>query len=246
MGREHGRIFTSVWQDDDWLALTKDAQRLYMLLVTQPDLSFVGALPYRPGLWASWCANDSLEACALALDELREARFVLVDEVTMECLVRTFVKHDPGVLNSPNMIKAARKDWQAIYSDRLKAHVAYQVREAMFDRDGDKQEMVIKYFPEPWSAWMADGFKILSEDPSFKGSGRTSPKALGKGLAKGLAKGLQEGPHEGASEGVSEQSQSQSHSQPHCAGDPVDNSADSSSTVVEGQSQGQQWQQVGI
>ncbi len=42
------KLYRSVWQDPDFVALPPAAQRLYFLLISQPDLTHVGVLPLMP------------------------------------------------------------------------------------------------------------------------------------------------------------------------------------------------------
>jgi hypothetical protein len=39
MAREYAPIYLDIWNDDDWLNLTGDAQRLYTTLLTSPSLT---------------------------------------------------------------------------------------------------------------------------------------------------------------------------------------------------------------
>ena len=41
-------IFTSIWKDGDFLSLPPSAQRLYMFLLSQPELTYCGTMPLRP------------------------------------------------------------------------------------------------------------------------------------------------------------------------------------------------------
>src|SRR5699024_3338647 len=48
MARDHGRILTAIWSDDDFRRLTVGAQHLYLMLVTDPGLSYAGVTDWRP------------------------------------------------------------------------------------------------------------------------------------------------------------------------------------------------------
>ena len=61
MARSEARIFTSIWKDEDFLALPPSAQRLYMFLLSQDDLTYCGVMPLRERRWASKAAG--LTAC---------------------------------------------------------------------------------------------------------------------------------------------------------------------------------------
>jgi len=42
MAREFAKIKASIWQDDDFRALPVEAQHLYFVVLTDPDLSYCG------------------------------------------------------------------------------------------------------------------------------------------------------------------------------------------------------------
>jgi hypothetical protein len=47
MARDYANIVTAIWRDRDFRALTAADQRMYLLLVTQPDISAAGTLSPR-------------------------------------------------------------------------------------------------------------------------------------------------------------------------------------------------------
>src|SRR5687768_6333645 len=94
MARSHGKILSSIWRDQSWLALTKDAKGLYVLLLSQPNLTLVGSLDLALGRWSTYSPDDTREDMQDALDELRDALFVIVDDHTDELLIRSFTAHD--------------------------------------------------------------------------------------------------------------------------------------------------------
>jgi hypothetical protein len=52
MPRTFAKLYLSVWDDPDFLALTGDAQRLYLVLFSHKKLSLAGVLPLQPRQWA--------------------------------------------------------------------------------------------------------------------------------------------------------------------------------------------------
>jgi hypothetical protein len=123
MARNHARILTSIWDNDDFLGLEPEAQRVYLLLVSQPDLSPCGALPYLPGRWSRLSCSTGEQEIVEAVELLVAARFVVVDHDTQELVVRTFVVHDGG-LGNPKMRGAVKSALKALHSRRLRAEVA--------------------------------------------------------------------------------------------------------------------------
>ena len=70
MPRTEARIFTSIWKDGDFLSLPPSAQRLYMFLLSQPELTYAGTMPLRPVRWARKAAGLSLADVERDLKEL--------------------------------------------------------------------------------------------------------------------------------------------------------------------------------
>ncbi|WP_051966500.1 hypothetical protein [Kitasatospora mediocidica] len=105
MARGHGRILTSVWEDSDFLALTQEQQRLYLFLISQPNLNHAGLLPLTLRRWTRKAAGLSFAELDKHLAALDEARFIVVDDDTEELLVRSFVRND-GVWKQPKVMGA--------------------------------------------------------------------------------------------------------------------------------------------
>lgn len=109
MARSEARLHCRAWCDPDFLGLSAQAQRCYMLLLSQSDLTLAGVIAYRPSRWARFAPNTTAESIEKAVAELASARFVVVDEDAGELFVRTFVKNDRAY-RSPKLAKAM---WQA-------------------------------------------------------------------------------------------------------------------------------------
>lgn len=117
--RKHAVIQTAIWSDPDFLARTPAAQRIYLLALSQPNLSYAGVVDYTPRRWALLSAGDSIGKVRRAVHELIDTRFVVVDETTEELLVRSLVRHD-RVLRSPNITKALVGDIARIQSSSIR------------------------------------------------------------------------------------------------------------------------------
>jgi hypothetical protein len=122
MARGEARLKTSIWQDQDFIGLSSNAQRLYMLALSQPDLSYCGVVSYTPRRWARLAPDTTEKTLERASSELAEARFVLIDEDTEELCIRSFVKHD-GLLKSPNLRTAMHRDLASVHSERLRKEI---------------------------------------------------------------------------------------------------------------------------
>lgn len=99
MARSYARIMTAIWRDKDFRALASGPQRIYLLLVTQPDISAAGVLALRPRRWADMAFDTTMGDVRSCLRALEESRFVVVDWETEEVLVRSFVRWDGGYNN---------------------------------------------------------------------------------------------------------------------------------------------------
>ena len=118
--RAHGRILSRIWNDPEFVALEGGPQRLYLFLLSQPDLSHAGLVPLRIRRWAQKASAYDGAALEKDLGVLEDARFVLADHDTQEVLVRTFVRND-GVYKQPLVMQRMREDAQQIDSPRLRA-----------------------------------------------------------------------------------------------------------------------------
>jgi hypothetical protein len=165
MARDHARIFVSIWTDPDFRRLERDAQRLYLLLASQANLTYCGSLDYIPARLTTLAADEDADTLQAAMNTLESKRFVVVDYQMSELLVRSFVRHD-GLLASPNMTKAMVKARAAMLSDGLREALDEELRRA--------------YREDPKAKGWA-GFKQAAPE-LFK---EVSAKGSQKGLAKG-------------------------------------------------------------
>lgn len=182
MARSHARIAVTIWQDTDFRALRPSPQRLYLFLVSQPNLTHLGVLPLTLRRWADTADAYSLDDLSDDLAELEEAGFVVVDEAAEELLVRSYLRND-GVYKQPNVLKAAVGTVAAIHSVRVKRTLLAEVDRIdlaeLTDDGGEKSQRrtVERHLEEiragigdlppepPWNP---------SPNPSGKGSGNPS------------------------------------------------------------------------
>jgi hypothetical protein len=126
MARSHARIATSIWEDDDWLDLTGDAQRFYMMLLSQPNLNHAGVIPITIRRWALLCTDQDEARLRVAMGGLESSRFILVDERTEELLVRTLIRND-GVWKQPKVLAVAIGEASSARSAAVRACVAEEL-----------------------------------------------------------------------------------------------------------------------
>lgn len=146
MARNHARIYASIWQDEDFVRLSSAAQRVYMLAISQPGVTFAGVVGYTARRWSMMANDTSPEDIERCVDELQRERFVLVDTDTEELLIRSFVTHD-GLLESPNLVKAMWKDFDAIFSPMLRAAFLWNLPEKGWT---NPPAGVVKPSENPW------------------------------------------------------------------------------------------------
>ena len=170
MARSHARIFTTIWSDADFVARSCNAQWLYFVILSQPTLSFAGVTPLTPRRWASFSSTITAAEVVDALAELAARRFVIVDDDTEEVMVRTFLRND-GLLASPNVAKAAVRDWHLIVSEMLRSAVVAEVPDGY-------RELFREPLPEGFREGFPEGFPEPLGEPQGKGSGNGSGKVL--------------------------------------------------------------------
>ena len=126
MARRYGTIATSVWDDDDFRALTSDAQRVYLMLVTQPEITSVGTVALTIRRWSNCASDTDTDSLSIALTELSDRLFIVVDWDREEVLVRTFVRWDGGYTN-PKRLSAIRSAAEAVCSPLLSGVLAFEL-----------------------------------------------------------------------------------------------------------------------
>lgn len=135
MARTRATLWSAIWRDEGWTALTERAQRLYLVLLSQPKLSLAGSLDLMPKRWVNLAADTTADGLADSLAELVEHRFVVVDDD--ELVIRTFVEHDlaAGSVNK-NLVKGMWSAWAAIGSRVLRKVVVDAMPDAVWSREG--------------------------------------------------------------------------------------------------------------
>lgn len=120
MARNFARIYTRIWHDPEFRALTVDAQHAYFAALSYPELSYVGVMDYMPKRLSALSAGGTERKTTAALGKLEEARFILIDRASEELAVRSFARHD-GVFDRLNMGKAAARAFDKVISLDIRA-----------------------------------------------------------------------------------------------------------------------------
>lgn len=194
MPRDHTRIHTDIWGDDDWLDLSPEAQHLYFVLYTGPP-SFCGAGDWQPKKIAARAKGWTPELVTRAAAELQEGLFLLLDLDTDEYLLRSWVKHD-GLYRVQNMAVSVANARAALASRKLRGVVVFEVSKLQVSEptlESWKKDAVAKMlsqkavdpaeqdWPSPWVSPKASGkaspwdSSSPTEEPSPSDSGRATP-----------------------------------------------------------------------
>lgn len=128
MAHDHARINLAIWGDDDFTdELSPAAQHLYFALWTSPGRSYCGTGNWHPGrltqLARGWTVTD-VEAAAA---ELSAHLFLIVDPLTDEYLLRSWIKHD-GLWRTPNMAVSVAMARLEVASKTLRGVIVHEVR----------------------------------------------------------------------------------------------------------------------
>ena len=166
MARSYARLMTSIWSDDEFRALPALAQRLYLVLISQPDLSSCGVLTVHEGRLAALAPDTKPKDVARDRLVLEAGDYVVVDDSTGELWVRSFMRHD-GVTTSPNLLKSAARSWGAIHSKAIRERVREEIPEPF--REGFPQGL-LELSPKGIGQALRDGFL----DPFTEGMGEGS------------------------------------------------------------------------
>jgi hypothetical protein len=127
------KLQRSIWTNRDFLAMAPSTQRLYLMLISQGDLSAVGVIPITCGRWAHLSTATSATDIRADLERLADAQFIVMDDGTEELWVRTYIEHDEGH-RSPNGRTALKNACARVVSPVLRNRVIDALRSAV-DQD---------------------------------------------------------------------------------------------------------------
>lgn len=183
MPRTEARVFTSIWRDEHFLALPASAQRLYMFLLSQDDLSYCGVMPLRPARWAKKAPDTSVADIEQDLKALETAgrMFVVVDTDSVELMVRTLLRRD-GVWRQPNLLKQARESAEGVESPKIRAVLCRELQLLPLDETPSEQVRTL----------VADFIADLDQGTAYP-SGNPDPDPLGNGSGDGTDDSSAEG-----------------------------------------------------
>jgi hypothetical protein len=124
VARTEARISVEIWNDADFRALSRDAQRMFMFLISQADVHHTGLIALRIRRWSQSAADMTVLGVEGDLKELEAARFVVIDWDAEELLIRSFIRRDK-VYRQPQVLSVAAEQLTLVTS--LVARVALRV-----------------------------------------------------------------------------------------------------------------------
>lgn len=168
MARTHARILTEIWDDEDFLLCSGNAQRLYLMLLSQPELGHSGLLAITLRRWSGLAADTPTELLDLGIRELCAARFILVDVQTEELLIRSMVRND-GVWKQPKVLAVALTEASRMRSRRLREAFVQELDRIDVDSlpaktKGDV-EALLRDLPKTLAKARADLHREVPPDP---------------------------------------------------------------------------------
>lgn len=126
MSREHALVNMGIWQDDDWRAVPPPAQHLYLTLWTHPGLSYCGVLDWRPKRLTALSCGWTSEAIVLAADCLRARHFIVTDDDTEECFIRSWARWD-GLMKQPRMAVSFANAYSTVASNLIRKAIIHEL-----------------------------------------------------------------------------------------------------------------------
>lgn len=181
--RNYAQLNIAIWNDDDFRALTPQAQHLYFLLLSHPTLSYCGVGDWRPARIARMAAGWTPADVQLAGAELIDGLFIVVDEDTEEFLVRTFVRNDP-LMRQRNLGVSMARAFSLVASEGIRGVIVgeltrlAQARPDLKGLDSDEVRQVLvkpsidpSVYPcgNPWVDPSVKGSIDPKVDPSVRG-----------------------------------------------------------------------------
>jgi hypothetical protein len=134
MARHFAQLEVAIWRDPDFKARSSAAQRMFMVLFSQAPLSPAGVLTLAIKKWSGFAPDTTQDDIRVALAELEQHRFVVVDEDTEELLVRSFIRRDGGWKNHLKMWPGIRAAALQVESPVLRRSIARELQRLPADR----------------------------------------------------------------------------------------------------------------
>lgn len=127
MAREFSKTNLTIWQDAEWRDLPWPAQHVYKMLWEHPSLSYCGVVDWRPAKLLGWGAGWKREHMDAAIDCLRARHFIVIDDDTEECLIRSWIRWD-GLIRQPRLAVSLSKAFAEVGSNVIRGAIIHELR----------------------------------------------------------------------------------------------------------------------
>ncbi|MFF4989658.1 hypothetical protein ACFY19_20865 [Streptosporangium saharense] len=200
MARDEARVFTSIWRDEQFRAYSANAQRMFLFLLSQPDLTYCGSIALRERKWSGSAAGLTIADVRNGLYELAVdpsanpsanpsgGPFILIDEDTEELLIRSLIRLD-GVWRIPNLLLSARRAAALVESPQLRAAILTELQRLPVHESSEHVRAEHALFVQDLGGPAAPPELVALAASRGKGSQKGSRNPSGKGSAKGSGKG---------------------------------------------------------
>jgi len=188
MAHDFAPLLRSIWSDEDWRALSMDAQHIYLLLLSHPDRNSAGVLSLTLRKWTRLARDLSPDRLDAALEELDDAGFIVVDAETEEVLVRAFIRR-ATVYKHIRMMANALREASEVESDRLRSALGQElVRLPKLAVPANNERMAAEAVRtqdrlDELASIMCDA----PPDGPGNGAGQDDAHGMGHGMADGMA-----------------------------------------------------------
>lgn len=115
MARKYAPLHTSIWTNADFCSLPGHAQRVYLLAMSQANVSYAGVVPFTEKRWAAMAGDTTRGEINDAVNVLIDRGYVVLDDETEELWVRSFVKYN-RILEQPQLKKSLLSAYDAVLS----------------------------------------------------------------------------------------------------------------------------------
>jgi len=123
------KVVRSIWTDSEWLELSSTEKLIYLQLISQPNISKCGVLPFVPRRWAHMHPDLGPDELNAAIDSLERLGYVFVDRDTEELLVRTYMRYDEA-WRQTNGVRGIQIEAEQIMSKALLQQVLQEFEKA--------------------------------------------------------------------------------------------------------------------
>lgn len=118
MAREFGKLWFSMFQDDDFCEQPLLDKMVYLAMLGQPSVNYAGLTPMSLRRLRKACAPATEREIKAALVRLERKRYIFTDSDSEEQLIRSFIRNDE-VWKQPNMMISALRSAGHVESRKL-------------------------------------------------------------------------------------------------------------------------------